>query len=144
MAWLDISQQVISQHFKYHEAILKKPSGESSVGKAETLLQVKDAEAKAKQTLEQADEKQRSIIAAARREAVDRSQKAEQDLRAKTESALAQERKALSAQREELLAKGRDEAAKIDAKASDRIPKAKLMIKKSFERTLDAAAGANE
>ncbi len=114
------------------------------MGKAETLLQVKDAEAKAKQMLEQAEEKQRSIIAAARREAVDRTQKAEQDLRAKTESTLAQERKALSVHREELLAKGRDEAAKIEAKASDRIPKAKLMIKQSFERTLDAAAGANE
>jgi V/A-type H+-transporting ATPase subunit G/H len=114
------------------------------VGKAETLLQVKDAEAKAKQMLEQAEEKQRSIIAAARREAVDRTQKAEQDLRAKTESTLAQERKALSIQREEFLAKGRDEAAQLEAKASDRIPKAKLMIKQSFERTLDAAAGANE
>ncbi|MBI0584809.1 MAG: hypothetical protein ISF22_11380 [Methanomassiliicoccus sp.] len=114
------------------------------MGKAETLLQVKDAEAKAKQTLEQAEEKQRSIIAAARREAVDRSQKAESDLRAKTESALAQERKALSAQREALLVKGKEEAAKIDAKASDRIPRAKLMIKKSFERTLDAAAGPHE
>jgi V/A-type H+-transporting ATPase subunit G/H len=114
------------------------------VGKAETLLQVKDAEAKAKQTLEQADEKQKSIIAAARRESVERSQKAEQDLRAKTESGLAQERKALSVQREALLAKGKDEAAKIEARASDRIPKAKIMIKQSFERTLDAAAGANE
>lgn len=114
------------------------------MGKAETLLQVKDAEAKAKQTLEQAEEKQRSIIAAARREAVERSQKSEQDLHAKTESTLAQERKALSAQREELLTKGKDEAAKIEAKASDRIPKAKMMIKQRFERTLDAAAGANE
>lgn len=114
------------------------------MGKAETLLQVKDAEAKAKQTLEQAEDKQRSIIAAARREAVERSQKAEKDLRAKTDSALAQERKALSVQREELLAKGKEEAAKIEAKASDRIPKAKLMIKQRFERTLDATAGTNE
>ncbi len=139
-----MGQRVNSQQFKYHEAILKKPSGESSVGKAETLLQVKDAEAKAKQTLEQAEEKQRSIVAAARKEAVERSQKAEHDVRAKTESALAQERQSLSVQREALLTKGRDEAAKIEAKARDRIPKAKLMIKQSFERTLDVAAGANE
>ena len=75
-AWREEGQRLISQHFKYHETILEKPSGESSVGKAETLLQVKDAEAKAKQTLEQAEEKQRSIVAAARREAVDRMQKA--------------------------------------------------------------------
>lgn len=114
------------------------------MGKAETLLQVKDAEAKAKQTLEQAEERQRSIVAAARKEAVERSQKAEHDVRAKTESALAQERQSLSVQREALLTKGRDEAAKIEAKARDRIPKAKLMIKQSFERTLDVAAGANE
>lgn len=98
-AWREEGQRLISQHFKYHETILEKPSGESSVGKAETLLQVKDAEAKAKQTLEQAEEKQRSIVAAARREAVDRMQKAEQDLRAKNESAFAQERQSLSVQR---------------------------------------------
>jgi V/A-type H+-transporting ATPase subunit G/H len=114
------------------------------VGKAESLLQIKDAEAKARQTLEQADEKHRAIIAAARREAVERSQKAEQELRAKTESALAQERKHLAAQREELLVKGKEEAARIEAKASDRIPKAKLMIKHDFERTLDAATGTHE
>jgi vacuolar-type H+-ATPase subunit H len=133
-----------SQLFKYHESILVKPSGESPVGKAETLLKVRDAEAKAKQTLEQADEKQRSILAAARREAVERSQKAEIDLKAKTESGLAQEKKALTAKKEDLLHKGNEEAAKIDAKAKERVPKAKQMIKAQFERTLDAATSTHE
>ncbi len=114
------------------------------MGKAETLLQIRDAEVKAKQALEQADEKQRSILTAARREAVERSQKAEIDLKAKTESALAQERKALATKRDELLKKGNEDAAKIEAKAVERIPKAKLMIKENFERTLDAATGTHE
>ena len=114
------------------------------MGKAETLLQVRDAEAKAKQTLEQADEKHRNILAAARREAVERSQKAEVDLRSKTESALAQEKKALASKKAELLQSGTEEAAKTDAKAKDRVPKAKSMIKSKFERTFDAATGTNE
>lgn len=114
------------------------------MGKAETLLQVRDAEVKAKQALEQADEKQRSILLAARREAVDRSHKAELELRSKTESALAQEKKALAAKRDELLKKGNEDAATIEAKASERIPKAKLMIKQNFERTFDAATRTNE
>lgn len=121
-----------------------KPSGERSVGKSETLLQVKDAEAKAKLLIEQADEKQRTIIAAARREAVDKVQKAEQDQRSKSESVLSQERVALASQRDELLRKGNEEAASINHKAKDRVPKAKTMIKQKFERTLDAATGTNE
>jgi V/A-type H+-transporting ATPase subunit G/H len=139
-----MGQHNISEPFKYHEYILVKPSGESPVGKAETLLQVRDAEAKAKQTLEQADEKQRNILAAARREAVERSQKAEVESKAKTESALAQERKALATKKAELLQKGNEDAAKIDAKVKERVPKAKQMIKAQFERTLDAATGTHE
>lgn len=121
-----------------------KPSGERSVGKSETLLQVKDAEAKAKLLIEQADEKQRSIIAAARREAIDKVQKAEEDLRSKKESALSQEKLALATQRDELLRKGNEEAAGINGKAKDRVPKAKSLLKQQFERTLDAATGTNE
>lgn len=114
------------------------------MGKAETLLQIKDAEAKAKQTIEQADEKQRGIIAAARKEAVERSRKAEQEIRAKTDSTLVQERTILASKREEIIVKGRDIAAMTESKASDRIPKAKLMILQDFERTLNAATGTHE
>jgi V/A-type H+-transporting ATPase subunit G/H len=142
--WYGPSQVTNSQQFKYHEAILDKTPGETPVGKAETLLQIKDAEAKARQILEEADDKQRSIGAAARREGVERSQKAEQELRAKTEATLAQEKKALAVKREELIVKGREEAAKTESKASDRIPKAKLMILQDFERTLNAATGTHE
>jgi V/A-type H+-transporting ATPase subunit G/H len=134
----------ISQSFKYLEYILVKPSGESPVGKTETLLQVREAEEKAKQILEQADEKQRNILAAARREAVERMQSAETATRSKNEAALAREKKNLAVQKDELLKKGNEEAALLGAKAKDRIPKAKTYIKQHFERTLDAATGTNE
>ncbi len=114
------------------------------MGKTETLLQVRDAEAKAKQILEQADEKQKAIIAGARREAVDRIQAAERDLRSKHEAALAKERSSLATQRDELLRKGNEQAADLNAKAKERIPKAKAYIRQHFERTLDAATGTNE
>lgn len=114
------------------------------MGKAETLLQIKDAEAKARQILEEADEKQRSIVAAARREAVERSNKAEQELRAKTDATLAQEKKALAVKREDLIVKGKEEAAKTESKASARIPNAKITILQDFERTLNVATGTHE
>ena len=114
------------------------------MGKADALSQIKEAEAKAKKTLVEAEEKQKAIISSARREAVDKLQAAERDLRAKREAALDKERKALAANRDELLRKGNEEAAAIEAKAVERIPKAKNTIKQYFERAFDAAAGTNE
>lgn len=114
------------------------------MGKTETLLQVRDAEAKAQQTLEQADEKQKAIVAAARREAVEKIQAAEKAVKAKNETAIAQEKGSLASQRSHLLQKGNEEAAKLGTKAKERIPKAKTHIRETFERTLDAATGTNE
>jgi V/A-type H+-transporting ATPase subunit G/H len=95
-----MGQSSNSQLFKYHEAIMVKPSGESPVGKTETLLQVREAEEKAMQTLEQADEKHRNILAAARREAVEREQNAENASRTKAEAAIAKEKKDLAVQKD--------------------------------------------
>ena len=114
------------------------------MGKADALSQIKEAEAKAKKTLEEADDKQKSIVASARREAVDKLQAAERDLRAKREAVLSQERKVLAGKRDELLRKGNGEAAVIESKAAERVPRAKTTIKQYFERAFDAATGTNE
>ncbi len=121
-----------------------KPSGERSVGKADTLLQIRDTEAKAKRIIEEADEKQKAIIVAARREAIEKYQAAEAAIRKKIEAAISQEKASLAAQRSDAMRKGMEEAAKLMAKANDRVPKAKMHIKNHFERTFDAAAGTNE
>ncbi|WP_019178382.1 hypothetical protein [Methanomassiliicoccus luminyensis] len=114
------------------------------MGKSETLLQVKDAEAKAKLLIEQADEKQRAIIAAARRDAADRIQKAESASKANSESQLAEEKRILAIQRDELLKKGTGESNILGTKANDRVPKAKAYIRQHLERTFDVSAGTNE
>jgi V/A-type H+-transporting ATPase subunit G/H len=114
------------------------------VGKTETLLQVREAEEKAKQTLEQADEKHRNILAAARREAVEKLQTAENASRTKAEAAIAKEKKNLAVQKDELQKKGNEEASKLSVKAKDRIPQAKTYIRQHFERTFDATTGTNE
>lgn len=114
------------------------------MGKADTLLQVRDTEAKANRIIEEADEKQKAVIVAARREAIERYQTAEVAVRSKTEAAISQEKASLTAQRSDSMRKGTEEAAKLMAKAKDRIPKAKMHIKNIFERTFDAAAGTNE
>jgi len=121
-----------------------KPSGERSVGKADTLLQVRDTEAKASRIIEEADEKQKAILVAARREAIEKYQAAEAAIRKKIEAAISQEKASLAAQRSDSMRKGTEEAAKLMAKAKDRIPKAKTHIRNHFERTFDAATGTNE
>ena len=93
--------------------------------------------------LEEAEERQRTIISSARR-CREKLQAAERDLRAKREASLDQQRKALAVKRDELLRKGNEEAAAIEALAAERVPKVKTTIKKHFERAFDAATGTNE
>ncbi|AGN25422.1 hypothetical protein [Candidatus Methanomassiliicoccus intestinalis] len=114
------------------------------MGKSETLLQVKDAESKAKQTIEQARSKEKELLSSARKEAVDKIQQAEKDLRSKSASELASQKASLASQKEGLLQKGNDDAAALEAVAVKKIPQAKMMIKQQFERTFDAATGINE
>mgnify|MGYP007121312023 CR=1 FL=1 len=112
------------------------------MGKSETLLQVKDAESKAKQTIEQARSKEKELLSSARKEAVDKIQ--QKDLRSKSASELASQKASLASQKEGLLQKGNDDAAALEAVAVKKIPQAKMMIKQQFERTFDAATGINE
>ncbi len=114
------------------------------MGKDETLLQVKETEAKAKTIVEQAEERHRTIITSARREAAKRAQDAEIDLRSRSEAALASERGKIAVQREEIVVKGNEEAEKLGSRAKDSIPKAKTFLKEQFMRTIDASAGAND
>ena len=114
------------------------------MGKSETLLQVKDAESKAKQTIEQARVKEKEILSTARKEAVEKIQQADRDLKAKSASELASQKTSLASQKEGLLQKGNEDAAALEAKAVKNIPQAKMMIKQHFERTFDAATGINE
>ncbi len=114
------------------------------MGKAETLLQIKEAEEKSKRMIEEAKEKQRSIIAAARREALDRIQKAEDNSKAASQSAISEEERRIASEREALLLKGNEEATALASKANQRIPTAKTYLKTQFERMIDAATGSNE
>ena len=88
------------------------------MGKSETLLQVKDAESKAKQTIEQARTKEKEILSSARKEAVEKIQQAEKDLRSKSASELASQKASLASQKEGLLQKGNDDAAALESAGS--------------------------
>jgi vacuolar-type H+-ATPase subunit H len=116
------------------------PSGERPVTRADTLLKVKDAEAKAKGVLTEAEEKQKAIISAARKQAVRMIQEAEERLKAESDAALAEEKQKVAAIKEELLARGRADAAQLKAKALQRVPKARAYVKEGFERTIDATS----
>ncbi len=121
-----------------------KSSGERFVGKVDTLSRIKEAENEAKSTLAEADAKSMSVIAAARKEALEKVQSAEAARRAKSADTIDQEKKSLAEKHAELLRKGNEEASAISSKANERILKAKTYIEGNFERALDAITGTNE
>jgi V/A-type H+-transporting ATPase subunit G/H len=114
------------------------------VNRSDILLQVKDAESKAQQTVREAEEKQRAIITSARREAAARVKEAEEKLRAEHEARFAKERESIASERQAYLNKGKEEAAAVKAKADAKVPAAITHLMQSFERTLDVAAKTND
>ena len=110
-----------------------EPKGDSPVTRADTLLQIKDAEVKASQIMKEADDKQRTIVSAARKDAIKRIQDAEAQQRSESEAAYAAEKATVSSQRDEILNKGKAEAKAIKAKADLNLQKAKTQLKLAFE-----------
>ena len=104
--------------------------------RADTLLQIKDAEAKASQIMIEADEKQRASVASARKDAVRKIQDAEEKQRVEFDSAYAAEKAKVSSQREDILSKGKAEATTVKATAERNIPKAKDHLKQAFEANI--------
>jgi len=113
------------------------------VSRDETLLQVKRAEEEAEQIIKEAQENQRAVVVAARKQAIRATQEADERLRAEFESTLSKERAKIAPQREAILSKGKDEALRTRAQAKDRTQKVKDHLKDSFARTLDATSRTN-
>ncbi len=114
------------------------------MNRSDILLQVKDAESKAQQIVKEAEEKQRSTVTAARREAATRVNEADEKLRAEYDSRFAKERESIASEKQAYLNKGKEEAAAIKAKAEVKVPNVITHLMKSFERTLDVAAKTND
>lgn len=84
----------------------------------------------------EADEKQKALVVAARKDAVRKIQDAEEKQRAEFESAYAAEKAKVSSQRDDILSKGKAEASAVKAKAELNIPKAKAQLKQAFEANI--------
>ena len=84
----------------------------------------------------EADEKQKALVAAARKDAVRKIQDAEEKQRAESESAYAAEKAKVSSQRDDILFKGREEASRVKGIAEHNIPKAKALLKQAFESNI--------
>lgn len=117
-----------------------KSYGERQLSRAEILLQIKNAEKDAQQILLEAQEKQKSIVASARKEAIELMQVAEDDLREEQSTALSSERDRVAGLRDELLKKGKEEASAIEKRSGELVKKAKIHLKSLFERTIDATS----
>ena len=110
------------------------------MNRADILLQIKNVENEAQKIILEAQEKQKNIVSSARKEAVDRIQKAEEKLRGEYGVAVSSEKDRVSGLRNELLRKGKEEALAIDKKSDELVKKAKIHLKSLFERTIDAAS----
>jgi V/A-type H+/Na+-transporting ATPase subunit G/H len=105
------------------------------VTRADTLLQIKDAEAKAAQTIKDAQEKQRAIVAGARRDAIKRIQDAEIKMKEDNEMAFANEKAKVGANKSELIAKGREEANQAKARSTSKTSEVRQFLMGSFDRS---------
>jgi len=110
------------------------------MSRADTLVKIKEAESKAQETIAAAEEKQKAMLAGARREAIRIVQEAEDKMKAEHDAVMAKERQSMAEKRQRLLRKGSDDAAKLMSKAAVNVPKAKTRIKEVFERTIDDSA----
>ena len=110
------------------------------MSRAEILIKIKDAESKAKENITEAEEKSKAIVTNARKESIRMAREADEAMKAEHDSALARERAKIASQRSDLLKKGEEESARLRAKASANLPKAKTHLKERFERTFDASA----
>jgi vacuolar-type H+-ATPase subunit H len=106
------------------------------VTRADTLLKVKEAEAKAAQIVKSAQEKQKATVANARRDALTRIRDGETRLKEDREKAIAAEKEKLDAARREQLAKGNADANSALAVSDSKIFAIKSYLKESFEKSL--------
>lgn len=124
----------------YVKAVPHSPlSGEILVSRDDILLQIKRAEEEAEQIIKEAQESQRAVVVAARKQAIRVTQERDERLRAEFDSAISKERAKVASQRETILSKGKDEALRMRTQAEDRTRKVKDYLKDSFARTLDVA-----
>ncbi len=104
--------------------------------RADTLLKVKEAEAKAAQIVKDAQDKQKVIVANARRDALGRLRDGETKMKEEREKAIGAEKVKLDAARKEQMAKGNAEANKALTTSESKIFAIKSYLKESFEKSL--------
>jgi vacuolar-type H+-ATPase subunit H len=106
------------------------------VTRADTLLKVKEAEAKAAQIVKDAQERQKVIVANARRDALARMRDSEAKTKEDREKAIAEEKVKLDAARKEQMAKGNSEANKALTVSDSKIFAIRSYLKESFEKSI--------
>lgn len=110
------------------------------MSRTDILVKIKNAEEAADQKVEWAHADKKVAVADARRDSVNRIQKANTDAKAKTDSAIAKELEVLGAKRQEELDKGKSEAAALEKASKKNVGKAKKFLMDEFARTLDAVS----
>ncbi len=104
--------------------------------RADTLLKVKEAEAKAAQIVKDAQEKQKVIVANARRDALSRIRDGEANMKEDRERAIATEKVKLDAARKDQMAIGNADANKALTVSDSKIFAIKSYLKESFEKSI--------
>ena len=110
------------------------------MSRTDILSEIKQAEKKADDIMNNAEALRKSVIADARRDSVKKIQDAEAECRSSFESAITAAKVKLEAERSSLLKDGNAAAAAIEQRSSVKMQEVKDFLFKEFERTLNVTS----
>ena len=110
------------------------------MSRTDILSEIKEAEAKADQSVSNAESEKRNAVAQARRDSVTKIQDEAARERAEYETVVTAEKAALEQAKAEKLAEGEKEAAEIEAAAREKIKEVNDFLTKEFERAINASS----
>ena len=110
------------------------------MSRTDILSEIKRAEQKADDIMNDAEALRKTAIADARRDSVKKIQDAEAECRSSFESAITAAKVKLEAERSNLLKDGKEAAAAIEQRATVKMQEVKDFLFKEFERTLNVTS----
>ncbi|OGS42540.1 MAG: hypothetical protein A3K67_07670 [Euryarchaeota archaeon RBG_16_62_10] len=110
----------------------------TDVGKAQILQQIKAAEEQVRALTSQAEERRKQLQAEGKRIVIERTDRAEAELRKQLESRIAEAKARIEARKKLLLEEGAKRAGALTSDAQKRMGAAKEFVLSEFERAADA------
>jgi vacuolar-type H+-ATPase subunit H len=110
----------------------------STLGKADILNQIREAEMKVEASLKEAEERRKQLQAEGKRRAIERVEAAEAELKKEIDSRLSTAKTQIDARKKAVLEEGERRAEALATNAKRSTVKVKAFVLSEFERAADA------